>query len=175
MRWSATCHRVRYSMPGCVHPVNSTLYITGPVTLLHVGGRRRVREDRCYAATLPRTANRRARGMPHASSNPSISAALRTTPTRPPLASTAAATARCATLLCLIEAASSSHSGGRRSTAGGTGEAPVRVARWWDGRREIARAVMIALPATMIPRDTTAAIISASINIPCASRCAAFH
>ena len=46
-----------------------------------------------HRATLARTAKRRARGMPHASSNPSISSALRTTPTRPPPASTAEITA----------------------------------------------------------------------------------
>jgi hypothetical protein len=67
-------------------------------------------------------------------------------------------------------AAAHPHSGGRISTVGETGEAPVCVARWCGGRREILSPVMIAPPPTIRPRATRAAIISVSANIPRAPR-----
>jgi hypothetical protein len=55
--------------------------------------------------------------------------------------------------------------GGRISTVGGTGEAPVRVARWWDDRREITNPRMIAAAPMIMPRDTTAAMITVSMKV----------
>jgi hypothetical protein len=57
------------------------------------------------------------------------------------------------------------YSGGRRSTAGGTGDAPVCCARWWDGRREMATPVTMVLPKTIKPMATTPAISTISIWI----------
>jgi hypothetical protein len=57
------------------------------------------------------------------------------------------------------------HSGGRISTAGGTGEAPVCCAKWWDERREMASPVMMALPKTNTPMATSPAIRTISIWI----------
>jgi hypothetical protein len=58
------------------------------------------------------------------------------------------------------------------STVGGTGEAPVCVAVWWDGRREIMNPRLTALTATRIPRATTAAMITVSMKIAmCHSHC----
>jgi hypothetical protein len=48
--------------------------------------------------------------------------------------------------------------GGGISASGDTGDVPVCCAKWWDGRREIASPVMIALPTAITPTDTTPAI-----------------
>ena len=50
--------------------------------------------------------------------------------------------------------------GGGISASGDTGDVPVCCAKWWDGRREIASPVMIALPTAITPTDTTPAIRS---------------
>jgi hypothetical protein len=55
-------------------------------------------------------------------------------------------------------------SGGRISTVGGIGETPVRVAVGWDLRREITNPRMSAVPPTMMPRATRAAMITVSMN-----------
>jgi hypothetical protein len=65
----------------------------------------------------------------------------------------------------------SPHSGGRISSAGGTGDSPERVARWWDGRRLITNARMIAPDPTTIPRDTTTAIITVSMKLAMRHAC----
>jgi hypothetical protein len=42
--------------------------------------------------------------------------------------------------------------------SGGTGDVPVCSAKWWEGRREIANPIMMALPTAINPMATTAAI-----------------
>jgi hypothetical protein len=56
--------------------------------------------------------------------------------------------------------------GGRISTAGGTGDAPVCCARWWDGRRDMASPMRMALPNTIKPMATAPAISTISIWTP---------
>src|SRR6266446_10555839 len=44
------------------------------------------------------------------------------------------------------------------SVYGDPADVPVCCAKWWDGRREIASPVMIALPTAITPTDTIPAI-----------------
>jgi hypothetical protein len=57
------------------------------------------------------------------------------------------------------------YSGGRISTAGGTGDVPVCSARWWGGRREMASPVTMALYKAIKPMATIPAISTISIWI----------
>jgi hypothetical protein len=57
------------------------------------------------------------------------------------------------------------YSGGRTSTAGGTGELPVCSAKWWAGRFDTVSPVAMALPKTIRPIATTPAISTISIWI----------
>lgn len=55
--------------------------------------------------------------------------------------------------------------GGGIWASGGTGDAPVCCARWWDRRPEMANPVTMALPKTIKPMATVPAISTISIWI----------